>query len=161
MKPELVQQALHLLKMESPRDVLVIAPELLKEFSAFFKSQAHVEMQHLAVDRFEDLPGELGRFDFVMVFNTLEHLAKRTAEQLVSRLRDLHARLLWVAVNDTDSRFNCDDAVAQGMRMVDPEKFASGELQWYEFSLKFYKPVPQWLNARDWANPSRWDKDRW
>ncbi len=118
-------------------------------------------MRHLAADRLEDLPPELGRFDLVMMFNTLEHLSKRSAEQLVSRLRDLHARLLWVAVSDADSQFNCKDAVAQGMRMVDPEKFASGELQWYEFSLKFYKPVPQWLNARDWANPGRWDKDRW
>ena len=45
--------------------------------------------------------------------------------------------------------------------MVEPQNFGSKDSQWYEFSLKFYKPVPQWLNAKNWANPKNWDKTRW
>ena len=45
--------------------------------------------------------------------------------------------------------------------MVNPENFGAEQPEWYEFSLRFYKPVPQWLNAENWANPERWDKSRW
>lgn len=33
--------------------------------------------------------------------------------------------------------------------------------RWYLFDLMTYKPVPDWLNARFWANPDNWDKFRW
>ena len=29
--------------------------------------------------------------------------------------------------------------------------------QWYEFRLSHYKPQPDWLNSRFWANPERFD----
>lgn len=31
--------------------------------------------------------------------------------------------------------------------------------QWYEFRLSHYKPQPDWLNSRFWANPERFDLD--
>ena len=32
---------------------------------------------------------------------------------------------------------------------------------YYLFDIKTYKPVPDWLNPRFWANPENWDKYRW
>lgn len=34
-----------------------------------------------------------------------------------------------------------------------------GTHRWYEFSLSDYKQAPDWLNARFWANPERYDLD--
>ena len=161
MKSELVHEALNRLDTEDPQSVLIVAPEVPVEFDAFSNAHSNARIMHLAANKLEDISEDLERFDFVLVFNTLENLTRQSAERLVSRLRDLHSRLLWVAVADAEHHFNCEDAVAQGMRMVNPAKFATGDTQWYEFSLRFYKPAPQWLNARDWANPDRWDKDRW
>lgn len=33
--------------------------------------------------------------------------------------------------------------------------------RYYLFDLKTYKPVPDWLNPKFWANPQNWDKYRW
>lgn len=29
------------------------------------------------------------------------------------------------------------------------------------YNIADYKPVPDWLNPRHWANPELWDKHRW
>lgn len=31
----------------------------------------------------------------------------------------------------------------------------------WAFDINDYKAVPDWLNARFWANPDQWDKHRW
>lgn len=31
----------------------------------------------------------------------------------------------------------------------------------YVFNIANYKETPEWLNARNWANPELWDKFRW
>ncbi len=31
----------------------------------------------------------------------------------------------------------------------------------YLFDIETYKRTPDWLNARNWANPEMWDKHRW
>lgn len=123
----------------------------------------NMKMTHLVFESIGKSMHQLGRFEFAAVLeSTFEHLSGHSAQQLVARLRDLHAKLLWVAVSDSkDSVFCSTDAVSCGMRMVDSRQFGNTDTKWFEFSLKFYKPVPQWLNAKDWANPERWDRDRW
>ncbi len=159
---QLVQAALQRLSVDLPKTLLIIAPELPSELLEYSKQAENVALTHVAFESLEKSVGQLGRFDFVIVVDTLEKLKKQTAQQLVSRLRDIHAKLLWVAVTDNlDDVFGSKDAIAQGMRMVEPQNFGSKDSQWYEFSLKFYKPVPQWLNAKNWANPQNWDKTRW
>jgi chlorite dismutase len=159
---QLVQAALQRLSIELPKTLLIIAPEMPSELLEYSAQAENVTLTHVAFDSLEKSVEQLGRFDFVIVVDTLEKLKKQTAQHLVSRLRDIHAKLLWVAVTDhSDYNFGSQDAIAQGMRMVEPQNFGSKDSQWYEFSLKFYKPVPQWLNAKNWANPQNWEKTRW
>ncbi len=159
---QIVQAAVQRLSVDLPKTLLIIAPELPSELLEYSEQAENVTLTHVAFESLEKSVGQLGRFDFVIVVDTLEKLKKQTAQQLVSRLRDIHAKLLWVAVTDhSDDVFGSKDAIAQGMRMVEPQNFGSKDSQWYEFSLKFYKPVPQWLNAKNWANPQNWDKTRW
>lgn len=33
--------------------------------------------------------------------------------------------------------------------------------RYYLFDLKTYKPVPDWLNPKFWANPQNWGRYRW
>jgi len=161
VKSTLVQALVQRLEIESPETLLIIAPKLPRQINALC-GNSNCQLKHVEFDSTDSSITELGRFDFAVVFDTLESMSIKSAEQLVSRLRDIHAKLLWIAVDDgIHDRYCSKDAISQGMRMVAPENFCSTEPQWYEFSLKFYKPVPQWLNAEQWANPQRWDKERW
>ncbi|MES1925471.1 hypothetical protein T31B1_09108 [Salinisphaera sp. T31B1] len=31
----------------------------------------------------------------------------------------------------------------------------------YRYDIHDYKTTPDWLNKRYWANPERWDQERW
>ncbi len=158
----MIQALLQRLEVESPETVLIVAPKLPNEIVELSENRTDCRLVHVVFDSVESSVAELDRFDFAVVFDTLEKVPKKSAEQLVSRLRDIHAKLLWIAVaNDTGELYCSHDAISQGMRMVAPQHYSSVQPQWYEFSLKFYKPVPQWLNSEQWANPKRWDKHRW
>ena len=162
MNSQLGQAVLRRLSVDLPKTLLIIAPELPSELLEYSEQAEDVTLTHVAFESLEKSVEQLGRFEFVIVVDTLENVKRQTAQQLVSRLRDIHAKLLWAAVTDhSDDVFGSKDAIAQGMRMVEPQNFGSKDSQWYEFSLKFYKPVPQWLNAKNWANPKNWDKTRW
>ena len=159
---DLQKTVLDRLSMKKPQTMLVVAPQMPAELQAFVEQQSEITLTHFVFSNLKTFCDNLGRFDIVIVVDTLAGLDKQTAEQLISRLRDIHAKLLWVKIPlDENVEFGVSDAVAQGFRRVEPEDGGEQQEQWYEFSLKFYKPVPQWLNAKHWANPARWDKDRW
>ena len=150
------------LTTQCPTDVLLIAPQVSPGLKNYLSDRPQTQLTHIDFRSLEQSVVSLGRFELAIVADTLDKLDKESAELLIARLRDLHAKLLWVEVpeNQLDC-YSSDDAIAQGMRMVSPGGFGSREPQWYEFSLQFYKPVPQWLNAAHWANPDQWDKSRW
>lgn len=86
---------------------------------------------------------------------------------LLARLRDLHtSRVLHI---ETAECWSVKDSLALGFAVLDLKALKINvagssrcrELQAYEFNLHSYKKTPDWLNARHWANPARWDKFRW
>ena len=160
---EVDQELVRRLETDLPQSVLIVAPKIPASVLSLSSQVDNMKLTHFAFESFDDLTQQLGRYEFAAVLESaFEILSAHTAQQLVARLRDLHAKLLWVAVSDRSGSVYCSkDAMAHGMRLVDPTKFGSSDTKWFEFSLKFYKPIPKWLNAKDWANPERWDKDRW
>ena len=73
-----------------------------------------------------------------------------TAE--VAAARDVRAQrcLAWVV----DAKAWPDDELrALGFTPVAPALWG--------YNIADYKPVPDWLNPRHWANPELWDKHRW
>lgn len=50
---------------------------------------------------------------------------------------------------------------ALGFRRLDVQGQSAeeGDRRWFEFRLSHYKLPPQWLNARFWANPERFELD--
>ena len=82
--------------------------------------------------------------------------------KLLARLRDLHTdRVLHI---DQGSQWSLADSLALGFsRLVagDCRNSNRGGFSVYRFDLHSYKQAPDWLNARNWANPELWDKHRW
>jgi len=65
----------------------------------------------------------------------------------------------------TDTGWTLADSLALGFSQIDnsaiAEPLSEPGLQIFEFDIRSYKPAPDWLNAKNWANPERWDKHRW
>ena len=45
----------------------------------------------------------------------------------------------------------------KALPVMQDESVQGGHTQWYEYRLSDYKSAPDWLNARFWANPDRFD----
>jgi hypothetical protein len=97
------------------------------------------------------------------VLDCIEHLDKSSACQLIARLRDTLAINLLIAVPLESgapgvlSQWADGDFLALGMQVHAQLKYEGGTLGLYRFSIHDYKPVPDWLNAKYWAHPERWE----
>jgi hypothetical protein len=106
---------------------------------------------------------ELGAFELVLVTDTVEHMDKPAAEQLLGSLRDLHAHHLFLLVpigeveTGQQSVWAPGDLLALGMTRVGQYSCGTGQYQLYHFALETYKQVPDWLNSKYWAHPERFD----
>lgn len=88
--------------------------------------------------------------------------------RLLARIRDLHAD--WVLHVNCAEHWSLADSLALGFSQVGfsdlpgspgTELPTEPVLQIFEFDIRRYKPEPDWLNAKNWANPEQWDKHRW
>lgn len=83
---------------------------------------------------------------------------------VLSRVRDLHAdRVLHICSN---ADWTIADSLALGFTQLVPDTPSSRltddlAINLFEFDIHHYKGVPDWLNARHWANPELWGKHRW
>ena len=81
---------------------------------------------------------------------------------LLARLRDLHtARLVHV---DRCTQWSFSASLALGFSKIPAERFADSEnggFKAFEFEIRNYKQIPDWLNAKNWANPELWGKHSW
>jgi hypothetical protein len=107
------------------------------------------------------------RFDLLVVHQYLESLSLIEGRQFLAKMRDRHAKRLVVFYDaQLQAKNNCpqlDRLAFFSLGFKSPEGIAQAKTSstLYEYSLKDYKTVPDWLNARFWANPERWNKYRW
>ncbi|CAD5198338.1 DUF6231 family protein [Pseudomonas sp. FEN] len=155
------QQALAaLLDRYAPQTLLLVGAGSFPALEAF--QAAHPEAQ-LACAAPGALPAELAarRFDLALVVDCLEHLPKRDGRQLLGGIRNLNASRIAVLVDMTASGWQDSDFFA--LALQSSERFARDEqvLTLFTYDLKEYKQVPDWLNAKFWANPENFGKYWW
>lgn len=98
-------------------------------------------------------------YDLAVVAGALEVLPRREAGMLLSRLRDLHSKRFLALVRlGGEGGWSNTDLIAYGMKRCGG--FADGYAL-YRFNIYDYKDTPDWLNAKYWAHPERWGKERW
>ena len=86
--------------------------------------------------------------------DALKGLDAQQAEQLISRTRlYLAPRILLAA--PAAGPLDEDMFRALGFTLSGADPAAQVRIHYYD--LDTYKPVPDWLNARFWANPERWE----
>lgn len=161
-----------LLNESQPQSILIVgdaqARDLTEEYArqmAFLKRSCEVTV--IDPDRAVDELEGRQRFDLGIVIDALERMEKTQAGYLIARLRDLYtARFcalvpIGTAWAGLRSYWEPSDLYAFGMSLVNRYQEGDKPLDLYKFDIATYKKTPDWLNAKDWANPQLWDKYRW
>jgi hypothetical protein len=86
--------------------------------------------------------------------DALNSLDARQAQHLISQTRLYIAPRILLAVR-MDRALDEDMFIALGFALAATDPTAKVRI--HEYDLNTYKTVPDWLNARFWANPERWE----
>ncbi|WP_095162281.1 DUF6231 family protein [Pseudomonas sp. Irchel 3F5] len=154
------QQALAaLLDRYAPQRLLLIG-ERFPALEAF--AQAHPQVQ-IAVASPGPLPTELAaqRFDLALLVDCLEHLSKRDGLQLLGGIRNLNASRVAVLADLSACGWQETDFFALALQASEKFQRDSQVLNLFTYDLREYKQVPDWLNAKFWANPENFGKYWW
>ena len=154
------QQALAaLLERFTPQRLLLVGTRF-PALDAF--AQAHPQVT-IATTAPGPLPAELAaqRFDLALLVDCLEHLPNRTGLELLGGIRNLNASRIAVLVDLGACDWKDTDFFSLALQAG--ERFQRDEqvLTLFTYDLLDYKQVPDWLNARFWANPENFGKYWW
>ena len=155
------QQALAaLLDHHAPQRLLLVGASQPPALGAF--QQAHPDAL-LAQAPAGPLPAELAaqRYDLALVVDCLEHLPKRTALELLGGIRNLNASRLAVLVDLAACNWQETDFFALALQASERFQREGQTLTLFTYDLHDYKQVPDWLNAKFWANPENFGKYWW
>ena len=155
------QQALAaLLNDYSPKRLLVIGNSEIPALLAFQEANQNcvIEKQSAA-----PLAAHLAsqRFDVAILADCLEHLPKNTAFELIAGIRNLNASRIAVLVDLNACEWQNTDFYALALQKSGDFTRDKCTLTLYTYDLAEYKQVPDWLNAKFWANPENFDKYWW
>lgn len=145
---------LHRLAAGAPEDLLLLAPE---GHGVCALLAAHLPRTAITlVAEPAPLP-PARRHAAALVVGTLEVLAPQPARELLAALRDRLASHVLVALDLARAPLPEGELRALGYRLLARD----GDVALFGFDLYDYKDRPDWLNAKFWAHPERWDKFRW
>ena len=163
--PDLTQR----LESHALASLLAIGPQAGALATAY--QSAHPDCRFTYLDPHGTLSGEMllealvgqGRFDFIIVRGVLERIDAEFGAHLIARLRDVHTRRFCVVLRTSDGehRWQASELIAMGLTHWSSGTVNRATLEVYGFDLGTYKATPDWLNARYWAHPEHWGKNRW
>ncbi|TDJ18305.1 MAG: hypothetical protein E2O65_06535 [Gammaproteobacteria bacterium] len=157
------------LELHRPESLLAIGPRAGALAAAYLSAHPDCRIEHLDTrgtlggERLLKVLARHGRFDFIIVRGVLERVDADTGAHLIARLRDMHSRRFCVVlpVNGGEHRWQSSELIAMGLAHWSRETVKGSVLEVYGFDLGTYKATPDWLNARHWAHPEQWGKNRW
>ncbi|WEL54498.1 DUF6231 family protein [Pseudomonas kermanshahensis] len=154
------QQALAaLLERFTPQRLLLVGTRFpaLDAFAA-----AHPQVA-IATTAPGPLPADLAgqRFDLAVLLDCLEHLPKRTGLELLGGIRNLNASRVAVLADLSACGWQDTDFFALALSASEKFRREGQVLSLFTYDLHDYKQVPDWLNARFWANPENFGKYWW
>ena len=149
-----------LLDRYAPQRLLVVGASHFPALQAF--QQAHPDAQ-VSLATPGPLPEDLAcqRFDLALVVDCLEHLPKKAALELLGGIRNLNASRLAVLADLTACDWKETDFFALALQNNESFQRDDQILTLFTYDLREYTQVPDWLNARFWANPENFGKYWW
>lgn len=155
------QQALAaLLDQLAPQRLLMVGASELPALQAY--REAHPESV-LSLAQPAPLAAELAaqRYDLALIADCLEHLPKRTALELLAGIRNLNSNRIAVLVDLNAAGWSETDFFALALQASERFQRDGQVLTLFTYDLREYKQVPDWLNAKFWANPEMFGRYWW
>lgn len=113
---------------------------------------AGAALPDLTIERYHE--PEPPRCDVALGVDALNGLAASAIEQLIGRVRTYSARRLLLVAHPGCA---LDEAGFRALGFVVSLVDAEARTRVYDYDIDTYKSVPDWLNARFWAHPERWE----
>ncbi|MFJ4545381.1 DUF6231 family protein [Pseudomonas sp. NPDC088885] len=155
------QQAMAaLLDRYAPARLLLLGASEFPALTAFKEAHPDSVVAHAAPGA---LPAELAaqRFDLALVVDCLEHLPKRDGLNLLGGIRNLNASRIAVLADLSACGWQETDFYSLALQASERFQRDDQVLTLFTYDLLDYKQVPDWLNARFWANPENFGKYWW
>ncbi|VXC86545.1 DUF6231 family protein [Pseudomonas sp. 9Ag] len=155
------QQALAaLLEQHRPARLLYVGRSELPAIDAFSHSHNHCQIDRALTG---PLPAGLAarRYDLALVADCLEHLPKRDGLQLLGGIRNLNTSRMAVLVDLNASDWQATDFYSLALQLSGRFERGGQTVTLFTYDLLDYKQVPDWLNAKYWANPQMFGKYWW
>jgi hypothetical protein len=149
-----------LLAQTEVKRLLVVSAEPVPALQAY--AHAHPDA-YIGACTPGPLPGELAsqRFDLALIIDCLEHLPKRTGLQLLGGIRNLNASRIAVLADLQACGWESTDFYSLALQASERFERNGQVLTLFTYDVREYKQVPDWLNARFWANPENFGKYWW
>lgn len=156
--PQLALAAL--LERHPPGRLLHVGNSDIPAVQAFARAHSQCE---LARSPAAPLPAELAarRYDLALIADCLEQLPKRDGLQLLGGIRNLNASRIAVLIDLDASDWLATDFFALALQVAARFKRDDQTLTLFTYDMFDYKQVPDWLNAKFWANPQMFGKYWW
>jgi hypothetical protein len=154
------QQALAaLLELYSPKRLLLIGAR----FPALEAFMAAHPQADVSVAEPGPLPTALAaqRYDLALAVGCLENLEKRSGLELLGGIRNLNASRIAVLADQSACGWSDTDFYSLALQASERFKRDDQVLSLFTYDLREYKQVPDWLNAKFWANPQNFGKYWW
>ena len=159
--PRTPQQAIAaLVDGYAPQRLLLVGASELPALDAWRAAHPDGQLTHAA-------PGPLSpaqaaqRYDLALLVDCLEHLPREQARELLGGIRNLNASRLAVLVDLNACDWSTTDFFALALQASERFQRDAQTLTLFTYDLLDYKQVPDWLNAKFWANPQNFGKYWW
>jgi hypothetical protein len=155
------QQAIAaLLELHTPSRLLHVGGSDIPAVTAFGDRHENSQIDRAAT---APLPEHLAsrRYDMALIADCLEHLAKQDGLQLLGGIRNLNASRVAVLIDLNASAWQATDFYALALQVSGRFEREEQTLTLFTYDLLDYKQVPDWLNAKFWANPQMFGKYWW
>ncbi len=155
------QQALAaLLEQYQPERILQVGQSRPPALDAYLAGHPHSQVDHIDGTS-SDATAVQQRYDLALIVDCLEHLPKRRGRELLGGIRNLHASRLAVLVDLEASDWQTTEFFSLGLQIADRFQRDAQTLTLFTYDLLDYKQIPDWLNAKFWANPQMFGKYWW
>ena len=149
-----------MLDQHRPQRLLIISASPVPAIDAHQQASPECEL-------FTASPGPLTpelsakRYDLAILGDCLEHLPKAQGLQLLAGIRNLNANKVALLIDLQAGDWLATDFYALGMQAKERFERDGQALHLFTYDLMDYKQVPDWLNAKFWANPQLFGKYWW
>lgn len=154
-EPNLIALMLEHLYAEQPIHTALCIGQNLSQYD----HNQSIQWHYFNVTEFLNLPFQQ-RYDLGFIwlnYNEFLQISPMQKAQVLVKLRDLMAKRIVVVAQLDDEKL----LRSLGFTRLLEHSQQAADFEFWQFNILTYKQVPDWLNARFWANPENWNKFRW